>query len=103
MTPHQPEISKLMDKMFPGCLKLRPIRVSDFETFKAGWARDDVAELEFQNTMRELGNMFRGHSRALVALFRFLLLISPATQLLNTECLQNLQKHIQNLIYKYVA
>ena len=51
MTPHQPEISKIMDKMFPGCLKLRPIRVSDFETFKTGWAKDDFAELQFQNTM----------------------------------------------------
>jgi hypothetical protein len=51
MTPHQPEISKIMDKMFPGCLKLRPIRVSDFETFKTGWAKDDFAELQFQKTM----------------------------------------------------
>ena len=51
MTPHQPEICEIMDKMFPGCLRLRPIRVSDFETFKAGWDKDDFAELQFQDTM----------------------------------------------------
>ena len=51
MTPHTQEISSALDKMFPGCLNLRPIRTADFEAFQSGWAKDPEREKMFQNNI----------------------------------------------------
>ena len=50
-----------------------------------------------------LGIFFRGHDKALVALFRFLLLISPTKPALITKELVMLQTQLQRLLYKYIT
>ena len=51
MTPHTQEISSALEKMFPGCLNLRPVRTEDFEAFQSGWAKDFYREKMFENTI----------------------------------------------------